>query len=433
MPVIPPQVDDLLDIYNDAVTTGTTIVDLVSRVAPAATAQVMCQAGGLASLGAGPFGSLQSPGTLPRYLHDFGGMLQAACDNLPALPAGPAPPFTGGQCDGILYDVTVDFNELFLFMCNLQPDTRTVQLPGPIRDVRIRNPQPILACPGDFVGFPIIEALYGTNTDYLQIVQVSSGNVQVVEITNVSVVRVDGMPDNCGDPPDAPAPPKPPITQPPSSPPIPWDDGAGGNAGDVIISPRVGPIYIDVDATLKVPVVVNINGPQFDTEISIPVSVSLPDYNVSFNFGGNGGTTTDPTSPIEPTPPVPVCCDPPLPRLEEDEVEPPGDPVEDDNEPTEIIVGVIVTSQPDGTASVQTELGNPQPDLLVPGLATLQWEVELEGTVAYTSDVRIKAVSQYIPAPENIQVNRATIGWEPGWEGSISYAKRFINPGRAPQ
>ena len=433
MPIVPKEVNDLLDEYNDVITTGTTLIEAVSRFAPAAANEVVCQMGGLASLSAGPFGSLMSPGTLPRYLHDFGGALQAACPDIADLPQGPAAPFTGGQCEGVLYDVTVDFNELFLFMCNLQPDTRTVQLPGPVKDIRIRDPQPILSCPGDFVGFPVVEALFGTNTAYTTIFQVSSGNVQVVELTNISVVRADGMPDLCGDPPPSPAPPKPPIQQPPSSPPIPWVDSNGDPVGDVVFSPRVGPIFIDAQARLKIPVVVNINGPFLTQEISIPVSVSLPDFDISFEYGGNGGTTTDPTSPEEPTPPVPVCCDPPLPRLEEDEVEEPGDPEDEDNEPTEVITGAVIATEPGPGQSTATELGNPRPDLLVPRVATFQWEVDIGGTVAYTSDVAIKTLSQYIPAPEGVVVIRGLVGWEQGWQGGISYAKRFINPGRSQQ
>lgn len=433
MPIAPPNVRRLAAAYNDAINTGKTIVELVSDVAPAATGEVLCAAGGLASLGAGPFGSLQSPGTLPRTLHDFGGMLQAACDNLPAQPPGPSPPFSGGQCVGVSYSVTFTTQELQRFTCTQAQRTFTRTLTGPIRGFRIRDPFAVSTCPGDFSGGFILESLFGTNTDYGNIYQASQGNTVITSFTIDNIVRVDGQPDDCGDPPPSPAPPRPPIVQPPSSPPIPWNDENGDPVGDVIISPRVGPIYIDVDATLKVPVVVNINGPFLETEISIPVSVSLPDYNVSFQFGGGGGTTTDPTAPVEPGPPQPVCCDPPLPRLEEGEDENPEDPPPEEDPPTAVIVGAIVSSQPGPGDSRATELGLPKPDLFVPRVATFQWELDVDGTTAYSPETQVKSLSQYIAAPENVTVVRGLVGWEQGWAGTISYAKRLTNPGKEVQ
>ena len=433
MPITPPNVRRLVDAYSDAVNTGKTIVELVSDVAPAATGEVLCAAGGLASLGAGPFGSLQSPGTLPRTLHDFGGMLQAACSNFPAQPPGPGPAVPEpGQCPGVLYNVQWTLKRRDRITCaDLTDQVGGAVLEGPIRNFRL-TVEDIAFC--NFGGTPFLRFVADTGPGQVEtLLQSAAGNFRYPEFAIDSITRQDGLPDDCGDPVVPPAPPRPPIVQPPSSPPIPWNDDQGNPMGDVIISPRVGPIYIDVDATLKVPVVVNINGPFLDTEISIPVSVSLPDYNVSFNFGGGGGTTTDPTAPVEPTPPQPVCCDPPLPRLEEGEDEDPEDPPPEEDPPTAVIVGAVIASQPGPGESRATELGLPKPDLFVPRVATFQWELDVDGTTAYSPETQVKSLSQYISAPENVTVTRGLVGWERGWEGTISYAKRLTNPGREVQ
>ena len=414
MPVSNLPIPALSSSYQGLVDNASTVVEAITSIAPSAVAEVMCTGGGLLSLGAGPLGQFQSPGTANRTLSDIGGILQVACENPPAVPGPAPPPFEGGQCDDALYLVTLQRT------FNGEPtSTFNVSSWGPVSPVRV------------------VENEFGNNRTIFD--QRTSEGGPTVEVTVgqsdnvnerggfvVQVARNDGLPDDCGSP--APVvPPRPPIVQPPSSPQIPTTNPDGSPGAPIVFAPRVGPIYIDADATLKVPVVVNITGGDITSEVTIPVSVSLPDFNVKFEYGGTGGGTGPGGEGGEPTPPQPICCDPPQPRLEEGEEE---DPEEEPPEPEENsrIVGVIVDSEPGPGQSRATELGNPVPSLLVPRIATVQFEISVGGQRAYSSDYPVKTLRQYVAGPTEGKILRAFVGWEGGWQGSFSNVVEATNP-----
>lgn len=428
MPIVPSQVASLIDTYSDLTNAANSIVEAAAAVAPAAARDILCSIGGAASLGAGPFGSLQSPGTGPRILSDIGGILSAACPVPPPIPEPPAgnglPPGTG-QCSGIVYDVTFTTQEINRINCAEFERTTTVAVTGPILSTFLAGPDIAFCSPIDEAFIRLNATAGDPSSDVL--LRQPGGDVRIVSFTIDSVTRQDGLPDDCGDP-NPPAPPRPPITQPPDSPPIPTEEPDGSPGPDIIIKPRVGPIYVDIDGHFKIPVVVNFEGPQFDTDISIPVTVNLPDFSIDFGYGGSGGGTSDPTEPDEPTPPEGICCDPPLPDLDPGEEEDPEDPPPEEEEEIRRITGIVITSAPDGGQRSESQLMTANPTLLVPRIATVQFEVRLSGSTFLSSETSVKSINQYVPAPRNVPVTRAFVGFEPGWAGDFSYVTEAINP-----
>lgn len=368
---------------------------------------------------AGPFVQFQGPGAPNRLLSDIGGILQTACPVSPPLPPVPAPPFEGGQCDDIRYVVT------FTRSGAGEPDEQiALNSWGPVEPLTV-NP---VERNQDIYIFQRRNSQGGATTPVA--VQDSSPNGErTAAIT--AVTPIGGAPDICGDPPPV-DPVRPPIPQPPISPEIPTEEPDGSPGQPIQFQPRIGPIYIDADATIKVPVTVEITGPQISVDATIPVSVSLPDFNVTFEYGGTGGGSDgspggDGGDGEEPTPPQPFCCPPPRPRIEEGEEEDPGDPPQPEDSETDEIIGVVVNSAPTGVTPRSTELGIPEPRLYVPRIATVQFEIVVGETVAYAPDVPVKALSQYLPAPEGVEVRRAIVRYEQGWTGSLNYVIRNAN------
>lgn len=175
------------------------------------------------------------------------------------------PPFTGGQCQ-VNYTVTIQ-SEVFPFSdCStFGPSISANGFSGPILGLvtRTENPSGDLCTPaGNAIylrhGNPVVESLvagagYGATASIL------------------SVVREDGLPDNCGDPP--------PEVQPgpnpsPTNPTIPPDE-----------QPYDDPIY---GPTLPLPPII--------------IAPELPDFEISIDPFGNGGGTPnlDPGEPGEP-------------------------------------------------------------------------------------------------------------------------------------
>nr|CRY96817.1 hypothetical protein [uncultured prokaryote] len=422
MPVTPPKLRALTAAYNALQNTATDLVGAVAEIAPAAVGDIICRAGGLAELTAGPFVDFQGPGTGNRLLADIGGILQAACAVPPPLPAPPtgAPPFSGGQCPGVQYTVAgnVDYvpfdpssettSTTFLSSFRYGPisyigdDGSPTSTGGLIRDF-------------DFRGNPRETPLAG------------SSEAGTWTPTQLNITRDDGLPDDCGDPPPGPVPPRQPITQPPRSPAIPTEDDDGNPGPPIFFEPRIGPIFYGPLGEINVPVTVNVTGDLIDVDVSIPVTVSLPDFTVSFEYGGSGGTT-GPGEPAEPTPPVRICCDPPPPvRRPKEEVQEEDEPIPPN--PNSKIIGVAVASNGPGPSSSSSTIFTADPPLNVPRIATVQFQMESDNSVFVSADTQVKVRSQFVAAPASGTVVGATVKWEPGWVGSFDYVfEQTTNP-----
>jgi hypothetical protein len=140
-----------------------------------------------------------------------GGMLTPVMDRLCdqngySLPPSPnPPPFTGGQCCGVMYQV-----EIKAQVRTSKGWAEVVNRPileGAISDVRIER-----GAGGDpLYDYYVIDHHQNNcaspKTSYLQ----ASYYTGEIYITDVSVGRTDGQPDNCGDPPSGGLPPDPAI------------------------------------------------------------------------------------------------------------------------------------------------------------------------------------------------------------------------------
>lgn len=238
-----------------------------------------------------------------------------------------------------------------------------------------------------------------------------------------SVVREDGLSDDCGDPPPGPVlppgyPPQPPgfpvIPFPPETEPVTDDDGDPG--GDYIFQPTVGPIFIDVDGSINVPVNVDIDGPLVNAPVTIPVNIKLPSFSPTINIGGGGD---DPGRPDAP------CCEP----VEEPEepVEPDPDPVEDPPEQGEKVVGCFVFSQPGPTSKATEIFSERGPTIYAPRLGVVNFRVEVGGETAWSVDYPVKNVRQYIPAPEGATAIAAEVTPSPGVSATLTLVKTASN------
>lgn len=113
----------------------------------------------------------------------------------PPSPPPPPPPFRGGQCRGVLYDVTV---QLSASVRPANPVNVTRRYVGPIRGITSRSAGAESSLRREYsvrYGDPIQEDLIGA------LFVTFNGQSNNPEAAIMNVVRVDRAPDNCGDPP----------------------------------------------------------------------------------------------------------------------------------------------------------------------------------------------------------------------------------------
>jgi hypothetical protein len=411
----PATIKGLTEAYDDLITTGGDLLQAAGSIAPAGVKQLVCQAGGLSSLLGGPLGKNMPPGHQLRLAADMGGLMQGLC------PVPPPPPrflpevtpsiVEGGQCQDTIYIVTVFYKK------NTPGATEfnvggggNALFDGPIEGATIvlnNNP------PGSGA---ILLNHNGKTTAIAS--QAGGGQFDDSTITRITVRLPNGGPDLCGDRPPTinPPPPISPIPQLPESPIIPpaTPDPSIPGGGGFIFRPVVGPITVNVNGQLIVPVVVNVGGPSLTVPITIPVDVSLPDFSPTINLGGDGGYAPPGSPPADkpPIPPEKICCRP-RPRKGPEKEGEEGEEVEDD-EPQfrERLVGVIVNSTFNGAAIPVTEVGqgSANRNLFLPRLGNLYFDVAVgtgaETVGGATVDAPIKLASQYVPCPPDVTVVR---------------------------
>lgn len=123
------------------------------------------------------------------------GYMTDMCQSRVALPSAPSPPFSGGQCEGVYYDVTVDYT-ITEANGNQSPSQRIFgNVRGKVQEVIVTT---------TWVGYPGVRVILcvGTNADgsrqeKYQIINFAGHTYSDFQI---SVDRVDGLADVCGDP-----------------------------------------------------------------------------------------------------------------------------------------------------------------------------------------------------------------------------------------
>lgn len=277
-------------------------------------------------------------------------------DNLQAAE----PPFTGGQCPGVNYRINWSWSAP-----GFNSGPQTADRVGPLGFSR--------------AGTGSLDCGPGGGTYNVYTVTEATGNAPVslaagcdAVLNNLTVERLDGQPDNCGDP--------------PGEYPTPGDTYNFG--GDItyegddntnITVPVVGvfaPIYVDVDGSLRIPVNIDVGGVELTGNLTIS-----PEFTVNLR---PKGITSGPGEPDDP------------------ELGPgqPGVPVPEDEPDVDRIIGVLVFSTL--TSNVENSTGFASvggPTFHVPRLGSVQFAVKTGNSIGWTSDLDVKNLECYIPCP----------------------------------
>lgn len=389
------------------------LFEAAKGAAKEAVSAVFCAVGGLQRASQDIKGKLN-----PRYRGSFqerfedrvAGAFQRFCPvpGEPNLPPGAEPPFSGGQCSGVLYRMRIEYYRVDTSDGSDSYGMREYVVRGPIRGWEIRG----WSSAGSSLW--LLHSDSDGNPDDTRVAQTADPNVIYEQVRIFQIERIDGLPDNCGDPP----PELPPGTDPPTDPrPTLPDidvDLPGIGPVSVPIIPVVGVVYADVDGSIKVPVTIQLNSP-------------LLEVNPTFNFAVN---LSDPAADPEPIDPPPVNDDdrpepPDCPEPPECEEEPEEEEEPDEDEQAakgrEITGAVVLSVRNFPGAGRQTELwqGDELPPLFVPYLATVTFIYERpDGEFIFSGDIPVKRTMQVVPAPKTgLKVIAARCHWEQGWAG----------------
>lgn len=293
---------------------------------------------------------------------DYDNALQRYCGLPPrdlagGLPPELQPPFLGGQCSAP-YLVTYTYrrgNGSLVTVNNSGPWNGPVAI-GPVVPVgggllaaTIRNFQ---QSAGGFVN---------TNLFFS-----NQGNVNSLAFTNV--LRQDGQPDNCGNVPAPPIPPRDPSDWENIPLPVTYD---GPDGQPVTITPEltIGPLSVNPSFQLTAPIVVN-----FSPNGSLFGDINFSTGDIEFNVSNGSGE-----GPAELVDELP----------EEEELE--GD--------DRVVLALSVSAVVDVGVSSATEIfqsgGNP--GIFVPSLGHVNFRYRMpDGTFRWSEDIRIKNLTQVI-------------------------------------
>lgn len=376
-----------------------------------AVRQVFCS-----SMSAGDelWGRIGAPGTLGVPGFQLRGSLayRLFCDREPPPPPAPN---VGGQCPTLYNIQWIDTRTgvpgteaagQTVVWTNATP----VQRVGPIRLIPGSNPVGSVvgghsAGSGDVIigtGFPIGNTPLETKLSGPANTNIASWRVASRQLV---LSRVDGLPDDCGDP-DNTVPT--PISPPPRIPvDVPYTD-EDGNPVTIPVTIAFAIPFVFINGQLNAPFRVEI-----PIQFSVPIdgTINLETGDINFNFGGGGtggGGGCLPKPPSDFTTPEPP--PPPPPGTEADPVDIPSD----DTRLKDIIVGAIVTTDPDGGgATIVGQTSNP--DLYVPRVANLQFAIQIGNSVSWTERVNITSLRQFVPCPWEGGAIDVRITPEPGY------------------
>jgi len=318
-------------------------------------------------------------------------------------------PFLGGQCADIPYTITIGCR-LILFPKSANVDVG--QIAGNIAAIGAVTSARFYYT-GDTDNDLRIAATWKGGSYDESLVKGTSNNSQAPQwgFTNptVSIVRTDGLPDVCGNPPRLP----------PVFPPggnvinnnVIYID-AGGNTINAPVTLRFGIPRIDVRGEFNIPVTINFNN---DPTLNIGGDVNFNTGNFTINVGGGspppGVGVGDPDNIVKPptTPPMlppGVPLDPPGTVPGEPGAPPATPPTIPTQPPTRppnkktyrVIRGVIVTvtqAETDATIIFQGDT----PDIYAPSLGHVSFLCKVGGAFGWTVDIPVKNRRQLIPCP----------------------------------
>lgn len=320
-----------------------------------------------------------SGGTFTPFLGGIPNLWRRALCDTDAPPPNP-PPFIGGQCSA-LYTIT---GSAFVY-----PNTQCVgndspfnfgNYWGPIESARIVLQTTV---PQGRV-FDLEFVNYGNRSFPMSIPQTtriqvgtSSTNCPDVSLTSFTPQRVDGQPDNCGNPPPDYDPPTPEDVEIPRDITYENSDGISVTIPVVFVFARA---QLTVDADVVIPFTVNIS-----PTLNITGNLNV-DGTVNFNLGG-GNATSLPKDPRKGD-----CDDIALP-----DGEVPDDPTDSDqpDEPerdrSQVITGVLVTVNQISSTRQTVIAQDENPDIFAPSLGHVNFLVRVGRLSAgWTPDLPVK-------------------------------------------
>lgn len=294
---------------------------------------------------------------------------------------GPNLPFTGGQCPGVLYRVEA-VGQLGWGRCpgatassSNRDFTKDSDQFGPIRGVFLREKQ-AGQC-GPIVFDYVIECSDGNGNEIEVVSQATSGVgrsdlFQKINNFSVTVTRVDGQPDTCGNPQGEPVGDYNDFSTTVS---ITYEDNSNTEiTEDIDIT--LGPLIVGIGGILYAPVTVGTG------DITLNGTVELaPNFSVELFpnglFGGGGNTDTPAPSPgvDDPEPTVP-------------------------DERRRIIGAIVtVTNFDEDVARVTQVAQGESPDIFVPRTGNVSFYIDTPGGQAWTEPTPLRNVRQYVPCP----------------------------------
>lgn len=294
------------------------------------------------------------------------------CD--PAEDVPPlAGPFEGGQCAGVNYQINWSWSA-GSFNSGPQQTQRT----GPLSFSRAgTGSEDCGPGGGTYNVFTVID---GTGSSPVSL----AAGCQAT-LNSLTATRLDGLPDDCGNPP--------PETIPP-----PID------------------IDFDIDVTYQ---------PDFGVEITAPITVNFKpttnnfDGRVSFpfefNLGGidfNGSLSFDPEINVRINPPlrVPRGTGQPTDTLPPQTDPQPVEPAEFDR----IIIGVAVQSTVNGEQQFTSITQTGQPSILAPRVGSIKFAYSIGIATFWSSDIDVKGANVFIPCPFSQGADAVVVSPAPG-------------------
>jgi len=340
-------------------------------------------------------GVARLPGGSPEFIQNTTKALRrlAGCD--PADdPVNPPPPFTGGQCPAVKYNVTLRW-----ILDGVPAASVTIGLLGPLGGLTVTQNTASSYTRSMQAGgrFTLIGASCGPVTDNVpgtkDLGSVSSNQTITAEV--VSVVRCDGDPDTCGDPP--------PVFPPPTPINIDIDVTYNTDEGDevtVTIPFIYAPITTDIYGNFRIPFIFEFGDIEFSGNVSLE-----PNFNVTIN-----------------PPPAPRGTDSPLTDLPAPEDEIPVEP----STFAERVVGVVVQSALIGEQQLTTIFTENIPQILAPRCGSVKFGYAIADRSFWSPDIDIKDLNCFIPCP--FSQGADTVAASPAPGVVLSYVPIFGAP-----
>jgi len=393
------------------------------------------------------FSDLLAPFPAARRYADLAQAIRLVCNREPeAQPEFPE--FEGGQCP-VLYNYFLSAQpnngQWFSFVIGgdqgTDPRAAIGQVWGPVTEFRLVGREPVVGGDGSiFQGWNIrffCRGVVGVSQGQLpfeqpQIVEVDTSwitrNASAgVRTLQALLARVDGQPDNCGDPPAEYPPPAPGYNQQQTN--ITYQNNDGVDV-TIPVGFFLAQAFFNANLELEIPVYATIN-----FGVSFPINFNVSTGGISFNF--NSGTNNPDGSPTAPPGPPPASAPrppdfttqnpppppPPEPEFEDEEEEP-------DPRGRNVIRGAIVTAitVDDGEiGAIFQEGGNP--DIRIPDLGHINFKIQVGQSTSWTNDIKVKNERAFIPCPWEGGAVDVSGSPRPGvnWDITAVYAKSSLD------